>query len=411
MSAKVQHQAHSSSSTTTYDSVVVGAGPYGLAAAAHLRKQGLNVKIFGRPFELWREHMPQGMLLRSHWWANTISAPKHRYTFEQFLQESTLYDKVYPTPIEAYIAYGLWFQQRAVPDVDETYVSSIERDEHGFILTLADERIIRSQTVVMAIGLQYYALRPSAYAHFAPELVSHSVDHKDLSRFAGKTVIVVGGGQSATEGAALLNEAGAKVHIVVRRRILWLGPDRSEGRTLWQQLKAPRARIAPGWKTLILERLPYLFSRFPQERKDRYMRSHHQASANDWLWDRINGKVAQHIGQQITQITRVDEGLTVTLSDGTQLQAAHVMYATGYAVDISRLPMLTPSLLQRIDTDEGTPHLNSWFECSVPGLYFIGFTSLRIFGPLYRFVFGNGPAAQRITRSIASKLRQANKHR
>ncbi len=409
MSAKVQQQRHSSSSTTTYDSVVVGAGPYGLAAAAHLRQQGLNVKIFGKPFELWREHMPKGMLLRSHWWANTISAPRQRYTFEQFLQESTLYDKVYPIPLETYVAYGLWFQQRAVPDIDETYVSSIERSENEFVLTLADERVIKSQTVVMAIGLQYYALRPSAYAHLSPELVSHTVDHKDFSRFAGKTLIVVGGGQSATECAALLNEAGAKVHIVARRRILWLGPDRSEGRTLWQQVKAPRAKIAPGWKTLILERMPYLFSRFPQERKDRYIRSHHQASANDWLWDRINGKVTLHIDQQITQITKVDEGMAVTLSDGTQLQADHVMYATGYAVDISRLPMLTPSLLQKIDTDEGTPRLNSWFECSIPGLYFIGFTSLRAFGPLYRFVFGNGPAAQRTTRSIASKLRQARR--
>jgi hypothetical protein len=85
------------------------------------------------------------------------------------------------------------------------------------------------------------------------------------------------------------------------------------------------------------------------------------------------------------------------------------MFATGYRVDLSKLPMLAPSLLKQIEMDEGVPRLNSWFECSVPGLYFIGLTSLRNFGPLYRFVFGNGPSAQRITHSIAKKLRQAAK--
>ncbi len=407
--AKVQQQMRSSSSTTTYDTIVIGAGPYGLAATAHLRQQGLNVKILGKPFGLWRDHMPKGMFLRSHWWASTISEPERRYTFERFLQESTHYNKVYPMPIEAYIEYGLWFQQRVVPDVDETYVSSIERNENEFILTLADERIIRSPTVVMAIGLQYYASRPPEYAHLPPELVSHAVDHNDFSRFAGKTLIVVGGGQSATEYAALLHEAGANVHQVARRRILWLGPDRSEGRTLWQQIKRPRAKIAPGWKNLTLELMPFLFSRFPQEKKDRYIRGNYQASANDWLRDRIFDKVTLHENRQITQITQVDDGLAVKLSDNTLLTADHIMFATGYIVDLCKLPMLTPSLLKQIDMDEGIPRLNSWFECSVPGLYFIGLTSLRTFGPLYRFVFGNGPSAQRITHSISRKLRQATK--
>jgi cation diffusion facilitator CzcD-associated flavoprotein CzcO len=44
---------------------VIGAGPHGLAATAHLRAAGLDVRMFGEPLEFWQRHMPAGMLLRS----------------------------------------------------------------------------------------------------------------------------------------------------------------------------------------------------------------------------------------------------------------------------------------------------------------------------------------------------------
>src|SRR6266581_2797600 len=103
-----------------YQAVVVGAGPYGLSTAAHLLRQGIDVAVFGKTLELWRAHMPEGMLLRSHWWATNLSDPDRRYPFERFLEE-TKQSKRYPLPRQAFIDYGLWFQQRAVPGVDETY--------------------------------------------------------------------------------------------------------------------------------------------------------------------------------------------------------------------------------------------------------------------------------------------------
>ena len=56
-------KAHGPTPTTQYDVVVMGAGPYGLSTAAHLQGHGLKVAIFGKPLQLWREHMPEGMLL------------------------------------------------------------------------------------------------------------------------------------------------------------------------------------------------------------------------------------------------------------------------------------------------------------------------------------------------------------
>jgi len=52
--------------------VIIGAGPYGLAAAAHLRAAGIEHRIFGEPLSFWRRHMPAGMFLRSAWEASHI---------------------------------------------------------------------------------------------------------------------------------------------------------------------------------------------------------------------------------------------------------------------------------------------------------------------------------------------------
>jgi len=382
-----------------YDAVVVGAGPYGLSTAAHLLGRGLKVAVFGKTLELWRNHMPKGLLLRSHWWATNLSDPREQYGFERFFRESP-YEKCYPLPSQAFIDYGLWFQERAVPEVDETYVSLIERQGTHFLLTLADGRKVQSGAIVMAIGLSYYANRPEQYTRVPAGLVSHSCEHKDFRQFKGRRVIVIGGGQSAVEYAALLHEAGATVHVVARRPILWLGHDRANERSVIERILAPDASIAPGWGYWILEHMPYFFYRFPQHRKDRYIRGIGIAAATDWLRDRVIGKASLHEGHTV-KLQAAGGAIEATISDGEKVRADHVMMATGYQVDINKLPMIHPSLLAEIRTDMAIPILSHWFESSVPGLYFVGLTSLRAFGPLYRFVAGCGAAARRVASSIA----------
>src|SRR5207302_1716237 len=107
-----------------------------------------------------------------------------------------------PFPIETFIDYGLWFQKHVVPDVDETYVATIERKDGQFLVTLVDGRVVRASAVVMAPGLHYYLYRPAEYEHMPAGLVSHTGDHSSFDRFVGKSVVVIGGGQSALETAA-----------------------------------------------------------------------------------------------------------------------------------------------------------------------------------------------------------------
>ncbi len=386
------------------DAVVVGAGPYGLSAAAHLRGRGLRVAVFGKPLELWREHMPRGMMLRSQWWAANLSDPGRRYTFERFFRESGR-RPVYPVPLDTFIEYGRWFQQNAVPGVDETLVASIDRQDGGFRVVLEDGRRFEAAAVVMAIGLRHYAHPPEEFRTMAPERFSHSSDVREPERFRGQRVIVVGGGQSAVEYAALLHEAGATVDLVSRRPIVWLERDRFGERGLLERMLAPDTGLGPGWKNWVLEHLPRAFYRLPRSWKDRALVFYSGAWAADWLAPRVAGKVNLHEGHRIVSFENDGGTLNLTLSDGTRIRADHVVFATGYRVDIERLPMLAPRLRAIIRTEQGVPILGPSFESTVPGLYFIGATSIRHFGPIFRFVLGCRPAARAVARAVARHCR------
>src|SRR4029077_19011535 len=115
----------------------------------------------------------------------------------------------------------------------------------------------------------------------------------------------------------------------------------------------------------------------------------------DWLRRRVLSKVTLRERRTVTRLDGAQGRLNATLSDVSKVSADHVLLATGYTVDVNSLRMIHPSLRAGIETDRGSPILSHWFESSVPGLYFIGLTSLRAFGPLYRFVAGCGAAAPR----------------
>jgi hypothetical protein len=386
------------------DVIVVGAGPYGLSAAAHLRGRGLRVAVFGEVMELWRKHMPDGMLLRSQWWASNLSDPGGRHSLARFLRETDR-RPCYPLPRTLFLEYARWFQERAVPEVDPTYVTSIERQAAGFRALLADGRTVAAKAVVLATGLLPHVRRPAIAAGLPARLVSHSSGLGDPRRFAGQRVVVLGGGQSATELAALLHEAGAVVDLIARRPIAWLGPDRSGCRTLLERLRAPGASIAPGWTNWVLDHAPYLYQRLPSARRERALFNYCQATAAHWLRGRVLDKASVHEGETVTRATeRPGGGLEVSLDGGARLGADHLILATGYQPRLDRFQILAPRLLEQVTRDGDGPALSSRFESSVPGLYFIGFSSISACGPLYRFVAGCGAAASRVAWAAAARV-------
>src|SRR5918996_4912588 len=85
---------------------IVGAGPYGLSAAAHLRRAGVDVRVLGHPMSFWHG-MPAGMLLRSNWSATNIAEVNGELSLVSF-QRETGARLSEPVPLERFIEYGRW---------------------------------------------------------------------------------------------------------------------------------------------------------------------------------------------------------------------------------------------------------------------------------------------------------------
>lgn len=396
-------KSQDATSSAQYDVIVLGAGPYGLSVSAHLLGHGLKVGTFGKTNYFWKNHMPDGMLLRSYWWATSLSDPQGNYSMARYFEEKGI-TPTDPLPRETFLDYVAWFQQHAVPNVDETYIHHIERTNGQFQVTLEDGRVLMSRAVVLAPGLHYYLYSPAEYAHMPGELVSHSADHASFTQFKQKNVAVIGAGQGALESAALLNEQGAQVEVLCRRSLRWVPIGNPKVPAWIRAIRAPQAGMGSGWKNLLQEKYPYVLQRVQRARRDHLLDTTHGPAGSDWLKLRLMGKVTIREQAVVTKIEAVDGKAQITLSTGEKQVYDHVILGTGYRPDVKELPMLDQHLKDSLQTHRGSPVLNNWFETSVPGLYFVGFSSARSFGPFFRFVVGAQAAARRASAAIARQV-------
>jgi FAD-dependent urate hydroxylase len=389
----------------TCDIAIVGAGPYGLSAAAHLRSaKGLDILVFGKPMSFWETHMPKGMLLRSPLAGSHLSDPARALTLEAY-QAVTGNQITAPLPLHRFTDYGHWFQSQAVPHTDSRKVARVEKNCTGLHLTLEDGETWKARRVIVAAGIESFAWQPQEFKHLPSELASHACAHCDLSHFVGKKVAVVGAGQSALESAALLNEIGVEVEVLARAPVVrWLW------RQKWFHTFKPVARLlyAPpdvgqaGLSHLVAR--PNLFRTLPRSVQNRWGKRAIRPAGAGWLNPRC-AAIRITTGRAIISATPEGGCVTLKLSDGTQRNVDHVLLATGYRVDIARYPFLSAQLLQSIRRVDGYPQLDSGFQSSIEGLHFLGAPAAWSFGPLMRFVAGADFASTALARGILTKVK------
>jgi FAD-dependent urate hydroxylase len=389
------------------DVVIVGAGPYGLSLAAHLRETNLSFRVFGRPMESWRSQMPSGMFLKSEGFASNISDPATSRTLRRFCEQSgrNYGNCGWPIPLETFVEYGLWFQRSLVPEVEQTKIEQIHRTEGRFEVRLDTGEVVAARRVVIACGHVSFRYVPPELEGLPTTLVSHAVDHRDFRSFAGKEVVVLGAGQAALESAALLREACAWPHVVVRApTVVWNGLPEPGRRPLTRRLRAPSNGLGPGWQLWFFSEAPFAFPRLPSATRLRLVREKLGPAGAWWLRERIENIVPISTGRILRQAT-VEQGKVRLRFAGDggeeELAADHVMAGTGYRVDVERMVFLSSEVRASLRRVGAAPALSAAFESSVPGLHFVGLAAANTFGPAMRFVYGTRFASTRLASRLA----------
>ena len=386
------------------DVAIIGAGPYGLSAGAHLKAKGIAVRVFGAPMEFWANKMPEGMLLRSPRVASNLSDPDRAFTLEAYEAASRKQPSA-PVPLDTFVEYGRWFRDQLGSDLDQRTVLRVDRDKSDFRLTLQDGAEIRSTRVIIAAGIGPFRKKPAVFQSFSSQQVTHCYEGRDVRKFAGKKVVVIGAGQSALETAALLHEANAQVEVIGRQsHVNWIG------RHPWLHNMGPISSLlysSHDVGPIGISRLvayPKVVSYVPLKLRDRIRTRAVRPAGSPWLRERL-ASVKITTGCVVEGASAVGDELNLKLSDGGERRVDHVVLGTGYRVDISRYDFLPQDLIREIKQFDGYPKLTSGFRSSVPKLHFIGATAARSFGPLLYFVAGTEFASRELTSHLANNGR------
>jgi thioredoxin reductase len=351
--------------------------------------------------------MPRRTYLKSDGFASSLYDPGSTFTLANYCRQNLLpYSDVgFPVPIETFIDYGIEFQKRFVRDLEETDVTAIERTPDGFEVATEDGSLIRARRVVVAAGISHFGHVPPMVANMPRELLTHSSEHNELSKFRGRTVAVLGAGASAVDIAGLLHEAGAETHLVARRSAISFHEPSVEPRPIIDRILNPRSGLGLGWRSRLCSDAPLLFHAMPYKVRRRAVQRH-LGPAGGWsAKSRFEGHVTAHLGTRMKAASVRGDSIYLNFEkqDGSdaELKFDHVIAATGYKVSMQRLRFLQPTVRKQLETVEDSPILSSNFESSVKGLYFVGLASSNSFGPVCRFACGAQFASERVSRHLA----------
>ena len=173
-----------------YDIIILGSGPAGLSAAVYASRAGLSFAV------IEKEYMGTGQI-------------------------------AYTEQVDNYLGYygidgfslGEKFREHAEAlgtEFIEGEVTELSRTDSGWKVVLSDGNNVEAKTVIYALGASPKKLGIAGEEEFAGRGVSYCA-LCDGAFFEGKTVAVIGGGDTALSDALYLSKTAEKVYIVHRR--------------------------------------------------------------------------------------------------------------------------------------------------------------------------------------------------
>lgn len=374
------------------DLLVIGAGPFGLAVAAQASHLGIEHLVVGRPMEFWRKNMPGGMYLRSacDWHLDPVNI----HTIDAFLEERRQMAKdVEPLSLEFYLSYAEWFQKQKRITPLPLHIARLDVANDGFTAFTADGDMIHARNVVIAPGFTHFTNIPAELKSRLPRFV-HTCDFVDFANARDSRYLIIGGRQSAFEWAALLIEAGARAVYITHRHD---SPAFAVADWSWVNPLVDAIGEAPNW-----------FRRLSQGEKDdvnHRLWAEGRLKVEPWLEARLNNDRVHVLPRTEVMECVVNNGeLIVTLSNDETITCDQIILATGYKVDITRLPILAAgNILDQLATRNGFPVLDDHFQTSIKGLFITSMPATQDFGPFFAFTISVRVSAKLICEAIATE--------
>ena len=315
---------------------IIGAGPSGLATARAFAQAGI-------PFDILERHHDVGGI----WDMSNESTPMYESAHFISSRTQSAFDD-FPMP-ESFPDYPGWrhildyirsfAKHYGLGDVVEfgVDVRRIARAEDAWDVTLVSGETRRYKGVVCAVGHNWDPLLPTYAGHFAGKAY-HSFDYRSLSEFAGKRVLIVGGGNSGCDIACDAAAVAGKAFISVRRGYHFL-PKHIFGQptdAFFRSGPHLPAWLAQPLLTGLLRLLVGDLRKYGLPKPDHKVLETHPI---------VNSQLLHYMAHgDITAKPDVAElrGSAVRFADGSEEEIDVIVYATGYRATI---PVLDEELL------------------------------------------------------------------
>jgi thioredoxin reductase (NADPH) len=180
----------------TFDTVVLGAGPAGLATAVYASSEGISTLVIER-------FAPGGQAGTSARIENYLGFPTG-LSGEDLTQRATLQARKFGAVMSS--AHG-------------GCRFSVSESDGVRPLVLPDGQRVHARFVVLAVGADYRRLPAEGAERFEGSGLYYAATHLEALQASDEDVVVVGGGNSAGQAVVNLASYARRIHLVVRRSL------------------------------------------------------------------------------------------------------------------------------------------------------------------------------------------------